>query len=164
MFKVSFHLFKSFQSNNSSTQGWIGNRAYRAFSWSANALKGPTECFFFFLPLHRDSEQPVAHWFVSCIDSVNHTITMHYRGRNSYFATPKERFTPTPSAFPMFSQQLYQEHACSAVNDAGQRAMQEEERRVVESVKCLIGTRNGGWHLNILTYAHATSVKYANTF
>ncbi len=50
------------------------------------------------------------------------------------------------------------------VNDAGQRAMQEEERRVVESVKCLIGTRNGGWHLNILTYAHARSVKYANTF
>ncbi len=42
---------------------------------------------------------------------------------------------------------FYQEQACSAVNDAGQRARQEEERRAVESVKCLIGTCNGGRHL-----------------
>ncbi len=61
----------------------------------------------------------------------------------------KDRFTPTSSssAFPTFSQQLYQEQACSAVSDARQRAKQEEERRAVESVKCLIGTRNGGRHL-----------------
>ncbi len=32
------------------------------------------------------------------------------------------------------------------VSDAGQRARLEEERRAVESVKCLIGTRNGGSH------------------
>ncbi len=66
-----------------------------------------------------------------------------------YFAPPKERFTATSfsSAFPTFSQQLYQELVGSAVNDAGQRARQEEERRAVESVKCLIGTRNGGRHL-----------------
>ncbi len=67
-----------------------------------------------------------------------------------YFAPPKERFTTTSSssAFPTFSQQLYQEQACSAVSDAGQRARQEEERRAVESVKCLIGTRND----SILSY------------
>ncbi len=28
-------------------QGWIGIRAYRAFSRWADALKGPTECFLF---------------------------------------------------------------------------------------------------------------------
>ncbi len=66
-----------------------------------------------------------------------------------YFALPKDRFTATSSssAFSMFSQQFYQELACSAVSDAGQRARQEEERRAVESVKCLIGTRDGGRHL-----------------
>ncbi|XP_058600637.1 amphiphysin isoform X3 [Onychostoma macrolepis] len=37
-------------------------------------------------------------------------------------------------AFNGFSKQLYQEQACSAVTDAAQRARQEEERRVVESV------------------------------
>ncbi len=31
-------------------QGWTGNRVYRAFSRWADALKGPTEFFFFFLP------------------------------------------------------------------------------------------------------------------
>ncbi len=78
-----------------------------------------------------------------------------------------ERFTTTSSAssFPTFSQQLYQEQACSAVSDAGQRARQEEERRAVESVKCLIGTHNGGRHLTyILMCARATSVEYVNTF
>ncbi len=28
-------------------QGWTGNRAYRAFSRWADALKGPTDFFFF---------------------------------------------------------------------------------------------------------------------
>uniref|UniRef100_A0A672NCZ6 Supervillin-like n=1 Tax=Sinocyclocheilus grahami TaxID=75366 RepID=A0A672NCZ6_SINGR len=49
----------------------------------------------------------------------------------------KDRITP----------QIYQEQACSAVSDAGQRARQEEKKRVVELVKCLIGTRNGGRNL-----------------
>ncbi len=66
-----------------------------------------------------------------------------------YFAMPisKDRFTPTSSllSFPTFSQQ--QEQACSAVNDTGQRARQEEERTAVESVKCLIEICNGGRHL-----------------
>ncbi len=57
--------------------------------------------------------------------------------------------TSSSSAFPSFSQQLYQEKVCSAVSDVGQRTMQEEERRAVESVKCLIGTRNGGRHCNL---------------
>ncbi len=30
-------------------------------------------------PSRRDHELLVAHWFVSCIDSVNHSITMRYR-------------------------------------------------------------------------------------
>ncbi len=34
-------------------QGWIGNRAYRAFSRWADALKGPTE-FFFFAKVHHE--------------------------------------------------------------------------------------------------------------
>ncbi len=91
----------------------------------------------------------MAHWFVSCIDSVNHPITCAINGVMKYFALPKERFPATSflSAFPTFSQQLYQEQAFSAVSDAGQTARQEEERRAVESVKCLIGTRNGGRHL-----------------
>ncbi len=65
-----------------------------------------------------------------------------------YFALPNERFTATSSssAFPMFPQQLYQEQACSAVMD-GAKESQEEERRAVESVKCLRGTRDGGRHL-----------------
>ncbi len=84
-----------------------------------------------------------------------------------YFAPPKDRFTPTSSssAFPTFSQQLNQEQACSAVCDAGQRARQEEERRAVESVKCLIGTRNGDRHL---TYPNVCArhirVECINTF
>ncbi len=47
---------------------------------------------FFFINIcqgasRRDSEQPVAHWFVSCIDSVNHPITMRYRRRNEVFCS-----------------------------------------------------------------------------
>ncbi len=34
---------------------------------------------FVFLPSCRDSEQPVAHWFVSCIDSISHPTTKRYR-------------------------------------------------------------------------------------
>ncbi len=66
-------------------QGWTGNRAYRAFSRWADALKGPTEVFF--LPSRRDSEQPVADWFVSCIDRVNHPITMRYRRSDEVFCS-----------------------------------------------------------------------------
>ncbi len=71
------------------SQGWTGNRAYRAFSRWADALKGPTEFFIFFCqgPSRRDSEQPVAHWFVSCIDSVNHPITMRYRQSDEVFCS-----------------------------------------------------------------------------
>ncbi len=126
-------------------QGWIGNRAYRhLFRW-ADAFK--TESFIFFA-ITRDSRQQVAHWFVSCIDSVNHPITMRYRRSDEYFDPPKDRCTPTSSssAFPTMSQQLYQEQACSAVSDAGRRVRQEEERRTVESVKCLTGTRNTASH------------------
>ncbi len=70
-------------------QGWTGNRAYRAFSRWADALKGPTEFFFFFCqgPSRRDNEQSVAHWFVSCIDSVNHPITMRYRQSDEVFCS-----------------------------------------------------------------------------
>ncbi len=47
---------------------------------------GPTDFFFFCQgPSRRDSEQPVAHWFVSCIDGVNHPITMCYRRSNEVF-------------------------------------------------------------------------------
>ncbi len=69
-------------------QGWTGNRAYRAFSRWADALKGPTD-FFFFLPrtISRNNEQSVAHWFVSCIDSVNHPITMRYRRSYEVFCS-----------------------------------------------------------------------------
>ncbi len=130
-------------------QGWIGNRA---FSRWADALKGPTECFFvgFFCQGSscRDSEQPVSHWFVSCWQR-NTQSQCAIDGEMKYFAPPKERFTATSSssAFPTFSQ-LYQEQACSAVSDAGQRARQEEERRAAESIKCLMGTRNRGRHLS----------------
>ncbi len=129
-------------------QGWIGNRAYRAFSQWADSFKGPTECFNFFCqgPSRRDNEQPVAHWFVSCIDSVNHPITMRYRQSDEVFCSAyKDRLTSTSSSSscPMLSQQLYQEQACSAVSDAGQIARQEEKRKADELVKCLIGTRNG---------------------
>ncbi len=69
-------------------QGWTGNRAYRAFSRWADALKGPTEFFFFCQgPSRRDNEQSVAHWFVSCIDSVNHPITMRYRQSDEVFCS-----------------------------------------------------------------------------
>ncbi len=99
----------------------------------------------------RDSEQPVAHWFVSCIDSANHPITKRYRRIDEVFCSAYTQRSLHPNFFLVgsshVSQQLYQEQACSAVSDAGQRARQEEERRVVESVKCLIGTRNGGRHL-----------------
>ncbi len=73
----------------------------------------------------------------------------HLPLQRSLHGPDKDRFSPTSfsSAFPTFSQQLYQEQACSAVSDTGQRAWKEEERRAVESVKCLIGTRNGGSHL-----------------
>ncbi len=77
----------------------------------------------------------MAHWFV-CIDRVNHPITMGYRRSDEVFCSAYIKI-----AF------FNQEQACSAVNDAGQRARQEEERRAVESVKCLIGTRDGGRHL-----------------
>ncbi len=80
----------------------------------------------------------MAHWFVSCIDRVNHSITKRYRRSDEVFCSAYIKI-----AF-LF---IYQEQACSAVNDAGQRARQEEERREVESVKCLIGTRDGGSHL-----------------
>ncbi len=36
------------------TQGWTGNRAYRAFSRWADALKGPTEFFFCFVFFAKD--------------------------------------------------------------------------------------------------------------
>ncbi len=42
---------------------------------------------FFFLPSRRDSEQPVADWFVSCIDRVNHPITMRYRRSDDVFCS-----------------------------------------------------------------------------
>ncbi len=123
-------------------QGWTGNRAYRAFSRWADTLKGPTECFFF--TSRRDSEQPVAHWFVSCIDSANHPITKRYRRIDEVFFSAYTQRSLHPNfflvGFSHLSQQLYQEQR-------GQRARQEEERRGVESVKCLIGTRNGGRHL-----------------
>ncbi len=80
----------------------------------------------------------MAHWFVSCIDRVNHPITKRYRQSDEVFRSAYIKI-----AF-LF---IYQEQACSAVNYAGQRARQEEERREVESVKCLIGTRDGGRHL-----------------
>ncbi len=67
-----------------------------------------------------------------------------------YFAPPTQRSLHPNFFFVGFShipQQLYQEQACSAVSVAGQRAEEEDERRAVESVKCLIGTRNGGRHL-----------------
>ncbi len=93
--------------------------------------EGADRIFFFCQgPSRRDNEQPVAHWFVSCIDSVNHPITMRYRRSDEVLLRLyKDRFTPTSSAsaFPTFSQQLYQEQACSVVCDAGQRARQEEE-------------------------------------
>ncbi len=117
-------------------------------------FRGDIRFFIFYIyicqgPSCRDSEQPVAHWFVSCIDSVNTQSQCAIDGAMKYFAPPKERFTATSSssAFPTFSQ-LYQEQACSAVSDAGQRARQEEERRAAESIKCLIGTRNRGRHLS----------------
>ncbi len=34
-------------------QGWTGNRAYRAFSRWADALKGPTDLLFFFAKDHQ---------------------------------------------------------------------------------------------------------------
>ncbi len=42
---------------------------------------------FFFCqgPSRRDNERPVAHWFVSCIESVNHPITMRYRRSDEVF-------------------------------------------------------------------------------
>ncbi len=80
----------------------------------------------------------MAHWFVSCMDRVNHPITKRYRRSDEVFCSA---YIKIAFAF------IYQEQACSAVNEAGQRARQEEERREVESVKCLIGTRDGGSHL-----------------
>ncbi len=87
----------------------------------------------------------MAHWFVSCMDRVNHPITKCYRRSDEVFCSAYIKI-----AFVF----IYQEQACSAVNEAGQRARQEEERREVESVKCLIGTRDGGSHL---THPGATS-------
>ncbi len=71
---------------------------------------------------------------------------MRYKQSDAVFCSAyKDRFTSTSSSssFPMLSQQLYQEQACSAVSDVGQIARQEEKRKADESVKCLIGTRNG---------------------
>ncbi len=131
-------------------QGWIDNRAYRAFSRWADALKNLFFIFYFQGPSRRDSEQPVAHWFVSCIDSVNHPITMRYRRSDEVFCSAYIKIASPQLLprllFPRFHSSFYQEQACSVVSDAGQRARQEE-RRVVESVKYLIGTRNGGSHL-----------------
>ncbi len=56
----------------SDSQGWIDNRAY---SW----WKIHFPELFCQGPSRRDNEQLVTHWFVSCIDSVNHSITMRYR-------------------------------------------------------------------------------------
>ncbi len=52
-------------------------------------LRGRQKYFFLFvfLPSRRDSEQPVADWFVSCIDRVNHPITMRYRRSDDIFCS-----------------------------------------------------------------------------
>ncbi len=53
---------------------------------------GPTEFIYLFIyfcqgPSRRDNEQSVAHWFVSCIDSVNQPITMRYRQSDEVFCS-----------------------------------------------------------------------------
>ncbi len=83
-------------------QGWIGNR--HTLSRWADALKGPTECFFFFC--HQQGQRAAsAQWFVSCIDSINHQLQSAIHGPMKYFAPPiYPNFFLV--AFPTFSQQF----------------------------------------------------------
>ncbi len=43
-------------------QGWTGNRAYRVFSRWADALKGPTESFFFFFAKDHHAGTTSSQW------------------------------------------------------------------------------------------------------
>ncbi len=97
--------------------------------------RGRQNVFFFFFFFAITQGQRAASGPFSCIDSVIHPITMRYRRSDEVFCSAyKDRF--------FF---FYQEQACSAVNDAAKEP--GRRRREVESVKCLIGTRDGVRHL-----------------
>ncbi len=73
----------------------LQSQSYRPFSQWANII------FFFFRqgPSRRDNEQLVAHWFVSCIDSVNHPITMRYRRSDEEFCSAYKKIA-APQLLP----------------------------------------------------------------
>ncbi len=136
----------TFSSGTKEVRKALMSRAGLVIGHTGHFPGGPTHwrgrqnvfCFFlFFLPLQgqRAASGPLV--CLLYIDRVNHPITMRYRRSDEVFC----------SAYTKIAFFFNQEQACSAVNYAGQRSRQEEERRLVESVKCLIGTRDGGRHL-----------------
>ncbi len=75
---------------------WVCIRAGLVIGHTGHFPGGPTHLmgrefylFFFFCqgPSRTDSEQPVAHWFVSCIDCINHPITTRYRRNDEVFCS-----------------------------------------------------------------------------
>ncbi len=146
-------------------QGWIGNRAYQAFSRWADALKGPTDYFFCQGPSRRDSEQPVAHWFVSCIDSVNHPVTMRYRRSDEVFCSAYIKIASPQllprRLFPRFTAALSRTGLlcgewCGPKSQAG-----GEESSWIGKVLDRDSQRR---QASILMCARTMSVEYANTF
>ncbi len=104
--------------------------------------EGADRIIYFFCqgPSRRDNEQPVAHWFVSCIDSVNHPITMRYRRSDEVFCSAYIKIASpqllphrlSPRFHSSFIKNRLALWCVMRAKEPGRR------RRAVESVKCLI--------------------------